>query len=107
MIDLQYFINHQNQKISALTIDIISSKHTISNNWEQRHKIYTGRENEKMRNTTEKAILALKKAHVDKQISILQDRIETGKIEIDDFQLLKKLTEIKTHIAKSLGRNVG
>jgi len=107
MIDLQYFINHQNQKISALTIDIISSKHTISNNWEQRHKIYTGRENEKMRNTTEKAILALKKAHVDKQISILQDRIETGKIETDDFQLLKQLTQIKTQISKSLGRNVG
>lgn len=106
-IDLQYFINHQNQEISQKAIDLISNPHSISNNWEERHKIYTGREDEKMRKTTEKAILSLKKGHVDKQIKELQERIKTGNIDTEGIKLLSHLTQIKTQIAKSLGRNIG
>ena len=57
IIDLQHFINHSEHEVSKIAIDLISNKHSISNNWVDRHKIYTGRENEKMRKTTEKAIL--------------------------------------------------
>ena len=106
-IDLQYFINHQNQEISQKAIDLISSKHSISNNWVDRHKIYTGREDEKIRKTTEKAILSLKKGHVDNQIKDLQQQIKDGSIDTDGIKLLSHLTKIKTQIAKSLGRNVG
>ena len=106
-IDLQYFINHQNQEISQKAIDLISSKHSISNNWVDRHKIYTGREDEKIRKTTEKAILSLKKGHVDNQIKDLQQQIKDGSIDTDGIRLLSHLTKIKTQIAKSLGRNVG
>ena len=106
-IDLQYFINHQNQEISQKAIDLISSKHSISNNWVDRHKIYTGREDEKIRKTTEKAILSLKKGHVDNQIKDLQQQIKDGIIDTDGIKLLSHLTKIKTQIAKSLGRNVG
>ncbi|MFQ3332947.1 MAG: DNA primase [Flavobacteriales bacterium] len=106
-IDLQYFINHQNQEISQKAIDLISSKHSISNNWVDRHKIYTGREDEKIRKTTEKAILSLKKGHVDNQIKNLQQQIKDGSIDTDGIKLLSHLTKIKTQIAKSLGRNVG
>ena len=106
-IDLQYFINHQNQRISQKAIDLISNRHSISSNWEDRHKIYTGREDEKIRKTTEKAILSLKKGHVDKQIKDLQQKIKDGNIDTKDIKLLGQLTQIKTQIAKSLGRNVG
>ena len=107
IIDLQYFINHPNQEISRKSIDLISNKHSISDNWVDRHKIYTGRENEKMRKTTEKAILSLKKGHVDKQIADLQQQIKDGSIDLNGIKLLSNLTHIKTKISKSLGRNVG
>ncbi len=107
IIDLQYFINHPNQEISRKSIDLISNKHSISDNWVDRHKIYTGREDEKMRKTTEKAILALKKGHVDKQIADLQEQIKDGSIDLNGIKLLSNLTKIKTKISKSLGRNVG
>lgn len=107
LIDLQYFINHENQDISITIIDLISNKHNISNNWIDRHKIYTGREDEKMRVTTEKAILSLKKGHVDKQITDLQHKIKEGEISADEIKLLNQLTKIKTQIAKLLGRNIG
>ena len=107
IIDLQHFINHKNQEISQKAIDLISNKHSISNNWVDRHKIYTGREDEKIRKTTEKAILSLKKGHIDKQIKDLQLKIKDGSIDTEGIKLLSHLTQIKTQIAKSLGRNVG
>ena len=107
IIDLQHFINHPKQEISKKAIDLISNKHSISSNWEERHKIYTGREDEKMRKTTEKAILSLKKGHVDKQITSLQQQIKEGSIDTEGIKLLNHLTQIKTKISKSLGRNVG
>ena len=107
IIDLQYFINHPNQEISRKSIDLISNKHSISDNWVDRHKIYTGREDEKMRKTTEKAILSLKKGHVDKQIADLQQQIKDDSINANGIKLLSNLTRIKTKISKSLGRNVG
>ena len=60
-----------------------------------------------MRETTEKAILSLKKCHVDLQISELQRQISDGEINTDGVKKLSKLTKIKTHIAKILGRNIG
>ena len=107
IIDLQHFINHKNQEISQKAIDLISNKHSISSNWVDRHKIHTGREDEKIRKTTEKAILSLKKEHIDKQIKDLQLKIKDGSIDTEGIKLLSHLTQIKTQIAKSLGRNVG
>ena len=57
--------------------------------------------------TTEKAILSLKKCHVDLQISELQYQISEGEIDTDGIKKLSKLIKIKTHIAKILGRNIG
>jgi len=106
-IDIYHFINNNNQKISSLAVDLISNRHSISENWEEKHNIFTVRENEKMRKTTEKAILSLKKCHVDLQISKLQHQISEGKIDDTGVKKLSKLTKIKTHIAKTLGRNIG
>jgi len=103
----EHFINHSKHEVSKIAIDLISNKHSISNNWVDHHKIYTGREDEKMRKTTEKAILSLKKGHVDKQITDLQQEIKEGTIDAQGIQLLSQLTQIKTQISKSLGRNVG
>ena len=60
-----------------------------------------------MRKTTEKAILSLKKCHVDVKISELQCQISEGKIDADSIKKLSTLIKIKTHIAKILGRNIG
>ena len=106
-IDIYHFINNNNQKISSLAIDLISNRHSISENWEGKHNIFTIRENEKMKKTTEKAILSLKKCHVDLQINELQHQISKGEIDSDGIKKLSSLTKIKTHIAKTLGRNVG
>ena len=62
---------------------------------------------EKMKNTTEKAILSLKKCHVDIKIKELQKLITEGFSESSVLNQLSELTKVKTQISKSLGRNVG
>ena len=107
LIDVQKLSNNSDIEISKQTVDLIAQAHNISDNWKQRHNIITGREDEKLHKTTEKAILSLKKGIVDLQISKLQQQLQTGDIDEDGIKKLNTLTKIKTQIAKLLGRNIG
>ena len=102
-----YLIKHTDQNINKKTIDLISNKHHISTNWVDRHKIYTGREDEKIKKTTEKAILSLKKGHLENKILELQEKLKKNDISSYEVKTLTQLIKIKTTIAKSMGRNVG
>ena len=106
-IHIQSFINSNKENISSLAINLVATPHSISNNWEERHKIYTGLESQKMQKTTKKAILSLKKGVVDFQISELQKAIKEETIDTAGIKKLSELTKIKTQIAKLLGRNIG
>ena len=106
-IHIQSFINSNKENISSLAVNLVATPHSISNNWEERHKIYTGLESQKMQKTTKKAILSLKKGVVDFQISELQKAIKEEAIDTAGIKKLSELTKIKTQIAKLLGRNIG
>ena len=106
-IHIQSFINSNKENISSLAVKLVATPHSISNNWEERHKIYTGLESQKMQKTTKKAILSLKKGVVDFQISELQKAIQEETIDTAGTKKLNELTKIKTQIAKLLGRNIG
>ena len=101
------FINSSKESISSLVVNLVANPHSISQNWEGRHKIYTGLESQKMKKTTEKAILSLKKGIVDLEIANLQKEIKEGTIEAEGIKKLSELTKVKTQIAKLLGRNIG
>ena len=73
----------------------------------KKHNIMTERENEKMCQTTEKAILSLKKGIVELKIHELQQKIKIGDITKNQIKQLNELIKIKTKISKLLGRNVG
>tara|TARA_B100000963_G_scaffold8172_1_gene6418 strand:+ start:19719 stop:21605 length:1887 start_codon:yes stop_codon:yes gene_type:complete len=107
VIDVQKLINNTNSNMSKFCIDLIAQAHDISNNWKERHNIMTGREDEKMRKTTEKAILSLKKEIVDTKISQIQSQIKQGSISEETVKILNDLIKVKTKIAKVLGRNIG
>ena len=107
LLDTQKLINNSDNEISAQTVNFIAQPHNISHNWKQQHNIITGRENEKMYKTTEKAILSLKKSVVDVQISELQKQLQAENINSEGIKKLTTLTKIKTEISKLLGRNIG
>ena len=107
LIDIQKLTTNSDNEISKTAIDFIAQAHNISDNWSQRHNIITGREEEKLQKTTEKAILSLKKEIVNLQISELQKQLRTGEISKNEISKLNELTKIKTQISKLLGRNIG
>ena len=106
-IDINLLLNNIDNKISKLTVDLVAEAHNISDNWKQQHNILTGREDEKLYKTTEKAILSLKKEIVDHKISQIQTKIKDGAITKNEIKNLGSLIKIKTQISKVLGRNIG
>ena len=107
LIDIQKLTNSADNEISKNTIDFIAQAHNISANWRKKHNIMTGREDEKLQQTTEKAILSLKKEIVNLQISALQKELRIGEVSEIEIRKLNELTKIKTQISKVLGRNIG
>ena len=107
LIDIQKLTNHSNNEISKQAVDLIAQAHYISKNWKQKHNIITGRENERLQKTTEKAILSLKKGIVDFQISEMQQQLKSGEFNANSIKKLNSLTKLKTQISKLLGRNIG
>ena len=106
-IILDYFTLHINPTISNLTIDLISNKHDISKNWEQRHRILTGSEKTKLRKAVENAIYALKLKHLDKKLSSIQQQL---KEHPSDFEKITKSyakhLNIRKLIVEKLGRTI-
>ena len=107
IIDIDKLIKEYDNEINSVVVNLISNQHSISINWKKQHKIFTVRENQKMRKTTEKAILSLKKCHLEIKIKNLQKQISLGNNDLTLLKELNDLTKIKTEIAKILGRNVG
>ena len=107
IIDIDKLIKEYDDEINSVVVNLISNQHSISINWKKQHKIFTVRENQKMRKTTEKAILSLKKCHLEIRIKNLQKKISLGNNDLTLLKELNDLTKVKTEIAKILGRNVG
>ena len=73
IIDIDKLIKEYDHEINSVVVNLISNQHSISINWKKQHKIFTVRENQKCAKTTEKAILSLKKCHLEIKIKNLQE----------------------------------
>jgi DNA primase len=104
-INQAYFISHANTEINKLCIDLLSNQHAISDNWALKHKIYTGRENQNLRKTAEKAVLSLKLQHVEDKIQIIQKKIQQNTSATQELNILKNLIMIKNQISLKIGRS--
>ena len=100
-----HFISHNDNEINKLCIDLLSDKHTISENWALRHKIYTNIESQNLKKTAEKSVLMLKLQHVHDEIKIIQTKIQNSNAGEKDISLLNNLIKIKNKISILVGRN--
>lgn len=100
-----YFISHIDSQISKFCINLISNKHSISENWANRHKIYTNVESQNLKKTAEKSVLMLKAQHLEEEIYSIQTKIKSNTAESKDISLLNNLIKIKNKISKLVGRS--
>ena len=107
-INLNYFTLHQNPSISKLAIDLISKKHSLSENWKSRHRILTGSEEDKFRKAVESSIYALKLKHLDTKLGDIQLQLKENPDD-DDERFTKayaKYLQTRRQIAEKLGRTM-
>jgi DNA primase len=94
-VDEVYFINHPRTSLARATIELIASKHALSENWKS-NKIYVKTEQHQLSNLTIASVLSLKSRLIGKQ---LKNLIEDMKVAEDDgqiFVLQQQFYELKS-----------
>ena len=105
-INLNYFTLHQNPSISKLAIDLISKKHSLSENWKSRHQILTDSEEDKFRKAVESYIYALKLKHLDTKLGDIQLQLKENPDDERFTKAYAKYLQTKRQIAEKLGRTL-
>ncbi len=102
----QDFINHPDQGISKIAIDIFSIQHELSPNWEK-HKIFTVTEDKQLKKAIYNTMFAFKKSKLKRLIIENQGKIKVETNEEILNQLIQEqinLKKIDQQLAAKLGR---
>ena len=101
------FLNHKNQKISSLTVDLISTPYTLSN-WEEKG-IYITKEDDDLKKTVQRAVYTLASKRLETMIYGVEKQIKESLQyeEVIQLQQIKMgLDKHKKEINSYLGRIV-
>ncbi|MDR3189014.1 MAG: DNA primase [Prevotellaceae bacterium] len=105
-VDVRHFINHPDQKICELTIDLLSQKYTLSKIWKQPETPDV--EEDRLRVEVPKAINVYKSKIVTQAIMRLQAELEGKSGDELDVLLLRlgELSKVRTKLSEMLARPV-
>lgn len=110
----QTFLNHPDEKIKTLAIDMQTTPYTFSSNWEDRHRIYVSSEEEVLKTVVIEAVYSFKLKKLEKMImanqKLMKDQAES---DAPNQETLLKLMEtdrslktIRSAFARALNRVV-
>ena len=91
----QHFIHHLQKDIVDLTVTLIATKYTLSENWYEMHKILVPDEQVNMKATILGAIFHLKKQKVGKILETLRSELQKTQAEADQDILLNQYMHMK------------
>lgn len=106
-IDYGYFTNNQDNKIATLAIDLITDEYTLSPKWEEKHKIFTKKEEDDLTHTINNAIILFKLSKIEEICQTLTEELKNAQSDEDSLIILHKLNqmaEIRKQPAEHLGR---
>ncbi|HWZ02535.1 MAG TPA: hypothetical protein VNX40_02930, partial [Mucilaginibacter sp.] len=93
--DEQYFIHYAEKDIVDITVNLIATKYTLSENWYEMHKILVNDEQSNMKATILGAIFHLKKQKVGKILEGLRKELQKTNVEADQEILLNQYMQMK------------
>ncbi|MGZ3873731.1 MAG: DNA primase, partial [Mucilaginibacter sp.] len=93
--DEQYFIHYPDKEIVDLTVTLIATKYTLSENWYEMHRILVPDEQVNMKSTILGAIFHLKKQKVGKILEGLRKELQKTSEEADQEILLNQYMHMK------------
>lgn len=93
--DELYFINHQNQDFATTAIELVSTQHQLSENWQQK-KIYVKKEEDQLSTLTVATVLTLKSRLIGRQLKDLVEKMKVVNEEAEIFLLQQQFYELKS-----------
>jgi DNA primase len=91
----QFFIHYPDKEIVDLTVTLIATKYTLSENWYEMHRILVPDEQVNMKATILGAIFHLKKQKVGKILETLRTELQKAESETDQEILLNQYMHMK------------
>jgi DNA primase len=104
--DEQFFIHYPDKEIVDLSVTLIATKYTLSDNWYEMHKILVPDEQVNMKATILGAIFHLKKHKVGKILDGLRTELQRTEGEADTNILLTQYMQMKK-VEKSISDYLG
>jgi DNA primase len=104
--DEQFFIHYPDKEIVDLSVTLIATKYTLSENWYEMHKILVPDEQVNMKATILGAIFHLKKHKVGKILDGLRTELQRAEGEADTDVLLTQYMQMKK-VEKSISDYLG
>ena len=104
--DEQFFIHFADKDIVDLTVTLLATKYTLSDNWYEMHKILVPDEQVNMKATILGAIFHLKKQKVGKILDRLRTELQKAEGEADTEILLTQYMHMKK-VEKSISDYLG
>jgi DNA primase len=105
IIDQDYFLKHNQNNISQISVDTIFPKYTLSEKWKS-HGIHTATEDMQLKLAVESAIYAFKIIKIEVAIDKQREKLE--KLDMDEqievMKIINSYLQIKKEISKKLGR---
>lgn len=102
----QHFIHYPDKEIVDLTVTLIATKYTLSENWYEMHKILVPDEQVNMKATILGAIFHLKKQKVGKILETLRSELQKTPGEADQEILLNQYMHMK-RVEKTISDYLG
>ena len=102
----QDFIKHSDRKIADLTISLVSSPYSLSENWYAKRKIYVKDEKDDLRSTILGGIFHLKKRKVDHILKSIRDEIQHETDHDNQAILMRRYLQVK-EVEKGISQFLG
>lgn len=106
VVDATYFIQHEDETLKKTVIDLTASPYEISVYWEEKHQIYTAKEEDNLHQTAFKNILRLKLKLIQQLIEENRTGLQNNPEPEEEDRLLQVHTALKESeaaIAQQLG----
>ncbi|WP_369804119.1 hypothetical protein [Siphonobacter sp. SORGH_AS_0500] len=104
--DTNFFLNHTEELIQQTSIDFVSERHPLSENWAKMHEIYIPHERDLLDKIAHGCILRLKKAFNDQRMNEIKHKLTVVTQANEQEELLiqfMKMKRIDQALAKELG----
>lgn len=104
--DTNFFLSHSDAIIQEASIDFVSERHPLSENWEKMHEIYIPHERDQLDKVAHRCVLRLKKSFNDQRMHDIKQRLTEVTQANEQEELLMqfmKMKRIDQALAKELG----